>query len=373
MCIAIASPIGTEIPSESYLKNSWHSNPDGAGIAFNIEGKVKIIKGLMSWEAFKTTLKSLDEKYDLKNRGVLIHFRIATAGGINKDATHPFPVSSDYNIMKKPEQFCKYALIHNGIISNLSCVDGDISAYTHVSDTMSFNAHIISSLASNKNWMDNDKNMEIIYSLAKSKFAFIDSDGSVKMTSGFTKDEDGNYYSNESYLVDYRWYEEKYYDMYYDFGPSEDDNYDDWSGYTDYSGWGKSKKESVTEKSDADTSVNPYYSCSTYTALTKLKPDEVLKLEDGTVVSLLDSESDCFLWFDPETRDAYKGDFKYAYSTAELKTKARYLGKATLYKEDKNSETLCLIQVPYVEYSTRLKDFFITKKELTELYGIKFY
>ena len=66
MCIAIYSLKGNEIPNDEILRNCFHNNGDGAGIAFNHNGQVKIVKGFMDFNSFITALHEYDEKYNLK-------------------------------------------------------------------------------------------------------------------------------------------------------------------------------------------------------------------------------------------------------------------------------------------------------------------
>lgn len=196
MCVAVYSPKGNNIPSESYLRSCWKGNPDGAGIAYNDAGRVRILKGFMTWDAFKSTLDSLNETLDLKNRGVLLHFRIATHGGINPECTHPFPLIADYSVMKMTESYAEYAVIHNGIISLTADTARKLD---HISDTMVFVNKYISKIASNKDWFENQSNWDLIHDLADSKIAILKGDGEIKSTPGFHQAEDGNFYSNYSY------------------------------------------------------------------------------------------------------------------------------------------------------------------------------
>ena len=76
MCIAIAKPIGVDIPNDDILTNCFHNNPDGAGFAFNHNNEVIIRKGYMTLKDFLDAFHKYNEKFDFKNRGVLIHTRI---------------------------------------------------------------------------------------------------------------------------------------------------------------------------------------------------------------------------------------------------------------------------------------------------------
>ena len=51
MCIAINSPKGTT-PKKESLRESFESNPHGAGFAFVDDGKIIIKKGFMSFDKF---------------------------------------------------------------------------------------------------------------------------------------------------------------------------------------------------------------------------------------------------------------------------------------------------------------------------------
>lgn len=254
MCIAIYSPKGNEVPCDKYLKESWDSNPDGAGFAFNLDkGKVKILKGFMNYDSFKKSFDAHNKKYDFKNRGVLIHFRIQTHGGVCPECTHPFPLIDDEGALKKSEIISDYAVIHNGIIS----LTGDEAKKREkMSDTMVFIEKYLTKIASNKNWFSNPKNWELIYDLAGSKVAVLDGNGSIGATYGFTKDEDGNYYSNSTYKESRYLY--KYFGCY-------NHSWNDWDyEYSDYK-YDKAKVE--------------------YISLMELKDGEIVLTEDGLCYS----------------------------------------------------------------------------------------
>ncbi len=194
MCIAIYSPIGVKPPCEQYLRNSFENNPDGAGFAFNMNGYVQICKGYMTFDSFIKAFERYDKQYGFTNKGVLIHFRIGTSGKNNKANTHPFPITESVELLQKTDVKSNFALIHNGIISGVSIEDDK-----KLNDTMVFTRDIVSRIASNKGWFDNSKVFELIYELANSKIAILSSNGKIHATKGFTKDADGNYYSNSSY------------------------------------------------------------------------------------------------------------------------------------------------------------------------------
>lgn len=265
MCIAIAKMKGQSLPSDNILKNCFENNPDGGGFAFNHNGQVFIKKGYMKWDDFINALHSADKKYHLKDKGVLIHTRISTHGGTNPEMTHPFPIIADEGILKKTENISPYAVIHNGVITLTS---SEATRRKTVSDTAVFVEKYLTKIASNKDWFDNDANIELIEDLIDSKMAILNGDGDIVMTSGFTADN-GIYYSNTSYMDSYTRVKKatKYY-YNYSYPYSDYDNYDD---YDEYYGYTKNYQGYST----------PKHTFKKYVSLMKLKPDEAIDTKDG--------------------------------------------------------------------------------------------
>lgn len=236
MCIAIYSPIGNDLPCWEYLENSFDNNPDGAGFAYNTDqGNVQIEKGFMTWKAFKKAIEKSNKKNDLKNRGVLIHFRITTHGGTNQECCHPFPLVADEAAMKKTNIRTNYAVIHNGIISLTS---NEAHLRQKMSDTMVFIEKYLSKIATNKKWFNNKSNFELIGDLIDSKMAILNGYGEIHATDGFVKDKDGNYYSNTTYKEDrWKWYTSPSYKVKNSLSPyssgwnfdDDDDEYEVWT------------------------------------------------------------------------------------------------------------------------------------------------
>lgn len=130
MCVAIYKPAGIETPSLDTLKQCWEANPDGAGFALRTDGEysIEIHKGYMTWKQFVTAY----EKYRLSGFAgdLLLHFRIATHGGISSGNTHPFSLTTNVKLLKHTNVLTDYALIHNGILP--------IEPEGNISDTMEF-------------------------------------------------------------------------------------------------------------------------------------------------------------------------------------------------------------------------------------------
>ena len=320
MCIAIAKPIGVEIPNDDILTNCFNNNPDGAGFAFNHNNEVVIRKGYMKLKDFLDAFHKYDEKFNFKNRGVLIHTRITTHGGTNPQMCHPFPINSDEGALKKIEYCSPFAIVHNGIISLTS---GEATKKKDMSDTAIFVQKYLTKIAKNKNWFNNKANIELIEELIDSKMAVLNGNGKIIMTSGFTEDN-GIFYSNSSY-------KENRYKKVYNWDWYDDYSYD--YGYGDYltangfisdgkGGWIKSKDD---KKVAVPKSVNDLN--EDYIGLMMLQKGETLVYADTTtdeycedIVFFVDEENNVYVSFEPE--DMYN---------VHIITPLEYYGEGVIY------------------------------------------
>ena len=196
MCIAITKQIGCDCPSMDTLKTCWENNSDGAGFAFNLNGRVFIKKGFMKWLDFKNAFEYWDKRVCFKSRGMLIHFRIATHGAKDATMTHPFPITSDDGALGKSEYVSPYAVVHNGIISLTSMA----SRSTGLSDTATFVKDYLTNISGYKDWFKNGNTMPLIYKLIDSKMAILNGRGEIIRTDGFSEEKKtGIFYSNTTY------------------------------------------------------------------------------------------------------------------------------------------------------------------------------
>jgi predicted glutamine amidotransferase len=255
MCIAIASPRGVRPPNEEIFRNCWESNPDGAGFAFAYDGVVFIKKGFMTFDAFLASFNECNKRYNLEECGCLIHFRIATHGGVNQAMTHPFPIVADNGALSKIEYVSDYAVIHNGTISLTS---SDAYREKNMSDTAIFVRDYLTLIAQNRQWFKRESNIELIHKLINSKMAILNGRGEIIHTEGFTEDG-GNFYSNGTYkTIRVRTSKAPHY---YNYSPYNYDNYDE---YEDYTGW-----RDYNYGKYNDYSANSGTSCTSYQLGTK--------------------------------------------------------------------------------------------------------
>lgn len=192
MCIAIIKPKRLNLPTYDLLENCWDNNPHGAGISFNHNEQILIFKGLMTFKNFKDKLNELNEKYNLKNKTVFLHFRIATHGGTNKEMTHPFPLTSNIDYLKASNLITDFAVIHNGIIDLTN-------EAKHISDTALFIQKYLYDFTFYDNWFSNSNTINLIEKLIGSKMAIMNKAGEFIKTNGFHEFK-GIYYSNEAYI-----------------------------------------------------------------------------------------------------------------------------------------------------------------------------
>ena len=327
MCIAIASPKGVDLPPDNILHNCFINNPDGGGFAYNLHGNVIIKKGYMKWDDFINAIHEADKKYNLKNRGVLIHTRITTHGGTRPEMTHPFPIVADEGALSKTEYCSPYGVIHNGIISLTSA---DAYKAKTMSDTAVFISEYLTKIATNKDWFYNKSNIELIEALIGSKMALLNGAGDIMMTSGFTADN-GIFYSNSSYKDGYtkalKPYKPYSYSGYYNDCYNNDSYYYSDYNYSSYSSYDNAKKNE-----NGGTKSTPVVDPSMRViSLMRLKEGEVLCFDDGTDEYYSD-DYDLYLTEENEVYYSDK-DETTTYPIFLNKTKFDYLGTGCIISE----------------------------------------
>ncbi|MFA5543159.1 MAG: class II glutamine amidotransferase [Bacilli bacterium] len=186
MCILIVKKAGSVIKEEA-LENGFNNNPDGWGFSYvdQSRGVIEVKKGLSSFKTFLKHYRKAEQENPESN--FLIHFRIATSGGIKEVNCHPFVLNE--NIV--------YA--HNGILSNVLKADleGDEN------DTRAFGRIILKPLYEiNNRFYENPTFNRLILSFIESrnKVAILDIENNVKIYNETHGDwVEGVWYSNTSW------------------------------------------------------------------------------------------------------------------------------------------------------------------------------
>ena len=188
MCIICVKPSYTSKPSESILQTMWNHNKDGAGFMYADGGKVYIRKGFMHYEKFKKALDKVPEHLP-----IVMHFRIATHGGINPGMCHPFPLSEDVKHLTATNYTTDFAIAHNGIIP--------IEPRKGLSDTAEYIASQIYPLSQAlPGWYQNPHALRMVENAIHSRMAFLSGKGEIVTIGNGWMQEDGILYSNGSYI-----------------------------------------------------------------------------------------------------------------------------------------------------------------------------
>lgn len=297
MCIIVCKDKGQDMPKEDILRRCFIRNDDGAGFAYNLNNKVYIKKGFMTFEDLKKALDTLAEQVSIKDIGLVIHFRIGTAGTNGAGNTHPYPLTNKWWNYKTTDMTTGVAVFHNGIINGYS---PDKKNKHDFNDTQ---LYIMKRLAKLPQYFyKKQKWLDTIGKETASRLAFIDADGNIyKAGSGWVED-DGIYYSNTTYMS-------------YTYGKSNIYSYYD---YADYYGYydeyyknnktlPESKKAGIDE--DDDIYFDSYEELGRYIdTMTPILPNSEIYLDDSYSKNIYVYDDDMY-FADDLLKAYYKLDF----------------------------------------------------------------
>ena len=192
MCIIAAKPAGKAMPTRDTIRTMWAGNPDGAGVMYAHEGKVRIDKGFMKLSDLEAYLDKLEREVDLTATGVVLHFRITTHGGTRPENCHPFPLTDSLARLRMTHTSTTVGIAHNGVIP-ITPRDQTTS------DTMEYIASQLAPLGrALPGFWTNPDAMTMIQNAIHSRMVFLTGDGELFMTGDFVE-HDGVFYSNHSY------------------------------------------------------------------------------------------------------------------------------------------------------------------------------
>ena len=225
MCIIVVKTKGQKLPKKETLKNCYINNDDGCGYMFTDGELVQIKKGLYTFDDFYKQLKDDYKKYDLKNKNIVMHFRIGTSGGLTASKCHPFAITNNVKTLNKTELTTDVGVVHNGILSNY-CYNKDLSdTQNFIKDFLYYIKQIDGEFYKHKK-IDGFINKQ----LNTSKLAILDKNDYLKTYGDFINDG-GCLYSNTSYKAITYKYNYNNYDYLKDYYNYYDDNYDDYFKY----------------------------------------------------------------------------------------------------------------------------------------------
>ncbi len=175
MCIVCIKPSGVKRPTKEQFINMTTANPDGFGFVTCTKKGLQVRK-TMDPKQYLQWVEQIDDA-----QPVIYHCRIATHGSIGKNNCHPF-LSTDK----------QWAFAHNGVLTIQN--EGDWT------DSETFFRRIAEPLL-RAGYAPNDKgtfDAMVEALIGSSKFAFMDSHGSVYSYGHFLEDN-GLFFSNSSY------------------------------------------------------------------------------------------------------------------------------------------------------------------------------
>lgn len=170
MCVIIYKNEKTSLDFET-VRLAYDTNPDGVGVAINGGDTWTITKYMYpSRQQLKTLCNNL------KDKEAILHFRIATSGGVNIDNCQPFLFDNDQQV-----------LFHNGVVYSLNGIS------SHKSDTRL----LIDILEKEKEDINN-----ILFNISEksnNKFVLIDDKNDIQFFGEF-KQYKGLYCSNLNFV-----------------------------------------------------------------------------------------------------------------------------------------------------------------------------
>ena len=195
MCIIIAKNKNDRLPTKKELEYCFDYNHDGAGFMYTDKGKVIIDKGYMTKEDFLARFKTLCKKYNnFKDKCLVAHCRIGTAGTNSAQNTHPYALTKKINKLHKTYTKASVGIAHNGIISDYQ-PHGD----KDINDTQNFiKTYMTRRYKEDKEFYKRQWERTQIEDITNSKFAILDKEDNLYLIGVFTR-ENNLSFSNSHY------------------------------------------------------------------------------------------------------------------------------------------------------------------------------
>jgi len=189
MCLIVVKPNSVGLPKKSWLKNGFDLNPHGVGIAhLPAQGKmIHIKKDFDTFTQFWNYIETEVGKDDI----LVIHFRLATSGKVDKGNRHPFPVSKNLSFLRRTDVYCRVAAAHNGVLQQFS-------RDSKFSDTQLFISEILAHI---KDKLDNPGIRKLVsHFLGNDRLVVLFRDGRIELFGEWIEDG-GCYWSNDGYRL----------------------------------------------------------------------------------------------------------------------------------------------------------------------------
>lgn len=189
MCVIVYKPKNIDLPNKDILYNCYRNNKDGVGYTFTDRKNVIVKKGYQDFNIFYNELLKDYLKYNLKDKNLILHFRIGTSGGLTKEKTQPFKITDNIKELNKLYiKNKKTSIVHNGVFSSYTYNSKNSDTQNYIKD---FLYPLLKSGIRNKTELIKD-------TLSYSKLAMLNYRDNVSLYGEFIQDK-GIYYSNTSY------------------------------------------------------------------------------------------------------------------------------------------------------------------------------
>lgn len=187
MCVICVSSKGARQPNEDEIRRMFRANPHSAGYMYSRNDQVVIHKGYSTVEEL---LSDLDYEQFTPSDVVVYHFRIATQSH-RIEMSQPFPVTRDLNDLEALDTTTDIGLAHNGILSQTSNGDKDLS------DTAIYIRRYIAGKEITDDFVEN-----LAEDTVGSRLAILNKDGEFRLTGSWSY-ENGLYFSNNNWRCSY--------------------------------------------------------------------------------------------------------------------------------------------------------------------------
>ena len=183
MCVICVSSKGAKQPSAETIRKMFEANPHSAGYMYARNNKVVIHKG---YKAIEELMADLEYENFTENDVVVYHFRIATQAN-RIEMSQPFPITRNIDDLEELDIVTDKGLAHNGILSQTSNGDKELS------DTAIYIRRYIAGREITSEFVNN-----LAEDTEGSRLAILEGDGNFHLTGTWTY-ENGLYYSNENW------------------------------------------------------------------------------------------------------------------------------------------------------------------------------
>jgi len=197
MCLIVTKPKGMPLPSRKRLRKWFNAYPDGFGMAFQYQDKVRILKGAMTISEMCQLIAQMKRELGetkIEDIDIVIQYRVAFTGSVVPKYCHPFPITASQEELDGLDVTTDIALAHNGVIWEYNQMQYNYQ--TDINDAQEFIKDFLVDMGVA---VLNPSVQRLIEEYTYSKFALL-TNADIVYIGEFIKDS-GYYYSNGGYMA----------------------------------------------------------------------------------------------------------------------------------------------------------------------------